>query len=46
MTQTMENVKADLEERIHTLIEDEAPRVAARAIREELAALMAEAGQE
>jgi hypothetical protein len=45
MTQTMENVKADLEERIHTLIEDEAPRVAARAIREELAALMAEANQ-
>ncbi|MDK2873058.1 MAG: hypothetical protein PWQ64_822 [Desulfomicrobiaceae bacterium] len=46
MAQTMENVNANLEERIHTLIEDEAPRVAARAIREELAALMAEAGQE
>lgn len=43
--QTINAVKTDLTGRLHALIEDEAPRVAARAIREELAALMAESGQ-
>jgi len=45
MAQALESGKADLEGRMRALVEDEAPRVAARAIREELAALMAEAGQ-